>query len=107
VSGLEYSYTHDSKTLVISKTSGAFDPADVAKVVEAIQLKNTDADSQFGIRTATITYTDINGSESESATASLSVAFQRGFVINGETADDLVGMSISSAGDERKLSIQY
>jgi hypothetical protein len=46
VSGLEYSYTHDSKTLVISKTSGAFDPADVAKVVEAIQLKNTDADSQ-------------------------------------------------------------
>jgi hypothetical protein len=50
---------------VISKTSGAFDPADVAKVVEAIQLKNTDADSQFGIRTATITYTDINGSESE------------------------------------------
>jgi hypothetical protein len=43
---------------VISKTSGAFDPADVAKVVEAIQLKNTDADSQFGIRTATITYTD-------------------------------------------------
>jgi hypothetical protein len=35
VSGLEYSYTHDSKTLVISKTSGAFDPADVAKVVEA------------------------------------------------------------------------
>jgi hypothetical protein len=29
VSGLEYSYTHDSKTLVISKTSGAFDPADV------------------------------------------------------------------------------
>jgi hypothetical protein len=50
----------------------------VAKVVEAIQLKNTDADSQFGIRTATITYTDINGSESESVTASLSVAFQRG-----------------------------
>jgi hypothetical protein len=42
VSGLEYSYTHASKTLVISKTSGAFDPADVAKVVEAIQLKNTD-----------------------------------------------------------------
>jgi hypothetical protein len=47
VSGLEYSYTHASKTLVISKTSGAFDPADVAKVVEAIQLKNTDADSQL------------------------------------------------------------
>jgi hypothetical protein len=50
-----------------------------------------------------ITYTDINGSESESATASLSVAFQRGFVINGETADDLVGMSISSAGDVKLL----
>jgi hypothetical protein len=33
VSGLEYSYTHASKTLIISKTSGAFDPADVAKVV--------------------------------------------------------------------------
>jgi hypothetical protein len=55
---------------------------------------------------ATITYTDINGSESESATASLSVAFQRGFVINGETADDLVGMSISSAGDVNALETE-
>jgi hypothetical protein len=43
VSGLEYSYTHASKTLIISKTSGTFNPADVAKIVEAIQLKNTDA----------------------------------------------------------------
>jgi hypothetical protein len=71
----------------------------VAKVVEAIQLKNTDADSQFGIRTATITYTDINGSESESVTASLSVAFQRGFVINGELVSDYSGRSVSSAGE--------
>jgi hypothetical protein len=38
VSGLEYSYTHASKTLIISKTSGTFNPADVAKIVEAIQL---------------------------------------------------------------------
>jgi hypothetical protein len=37
VSGLEYSYTHASKTLIISKTSGTFNPADVAKIVEAIQ----------------------------------------------------------------------
>jgi hypothetical protein len=29
----------------------------VAKVVESIKLKNTDTDSQLGIRTATITYT--------------------------------------------------
>jgi hypothetical protein len=34
LSGLEYSYPHASKTLIISKTSGAFNPADVAKVVE-------------------------------------------------------------------------
>jgi hypothetical protein len=70
VSGLEYSYTHASKTLIISKTPGAFDPADVAKVVEAIQLKNTDAVSQLGTRVATITYTDTDGNESEPATAS-------------------------------------
>jgi hypothetical protein len=63
VSGLEYSYTHASKTLIISKTSGTFNPADVAKIVEAIQLKNTDAGSQLGTRTATITYTDTNGNE--------------------------------------------
>ncbi|CAC9980820.1 hypothetical protein [uncultured Gammaproteobacteria bacterium] len=99
VSGLEYSYTHASKTLIISKTSGAFDPADVAKVVEAIQLKNTDAASQLGTRVATITYTDTDGNESEPATASLSVALYRGFVINGEVADDWSGFSVSSAGD--------
>ncbi|CAC9989069.1 RTX toxins and related Ca2+-binding proteins [uncultured Gammaproteobacteria bacterium] len=99
VSGLEYSYTHASKTLIISKTSGAFDPADVAKVVEAIQLKNTDIASQLGTRVATITYTDTNGNESEPATASLSVALYRGFVINGEVAGDQSGFSVSSAGD--------
>ncbi|CAC9638133.1 hypothetical protein [uncultured Gammaproteobacteria bacterium] len=99
VSGLEYSYTHASKTLIISKTSGAFNPADVAKVVEAIQLKNTDAASQLGTRVATITYTDTDGNESEPATASLSVALYRGFVINGEVADDWSGFSVSSAGD--------
>ena len=99
VSGLEYSYTHASKTLIISKTSGAFDPADVAKVVEAIQLKNTDAASQLGTRVATITYTDTDGNESEPATASLSVALYRGFVINGEVAGDQSGFSVSSAGD--------
>ncbi len=99
VNGLEYSYTHASKTLIISKTSGAFDPADVAKVVEAIQLKNTDTASQLGTRVATITYTDTNGNESEPATASLSVALYRGFVINGEAAGDESGFSVSSAGD--------
>ena len=99
VSGLEYSYTHASKTLIISKTSGAFNPADVAKVVEAIQLKNTDTASQLGTRVATITYTDTNGNESEPATASLSVALYRGFVINGEAVGDQSGRSVSSAGD--------
>ena len=99
VNGLEYSYTHASKTLIISKTSGAFDPADVAKVVEAIQLKNTDTASQLGTRVATITYTDTNGNESEPATASLSVALYRGFVINGEAMIDWSGYSVSSAGD--------
>jgi hypothetical protein len=33
VSGLEYSYTHASKTLIISKTSGTFGSADMAKVI--------------------------------------------------------------------------
>jgi hypothetical protein len=47
-----------SKTLIISKTSGTFAAEDVAKVVEAIKLKNTDTDSQLGIRIATITYID-------------------------------------------------
>jgi hypothetical protein len=64
----------------------------VAKIVEAIQLKNTDAGSQLGTRTATITYTDTNGNESESATAALSVALYRGFVINGEAENDQSGL---------------
>jgi hypothetical protein len=51
---------------------------DVAKVVEAIKLKNTDTDSQLGIRIATITYIDTVDNESASATASLQEA-QRGF----------------------------
>jgi hypothetical protein len=59
----------------------------VAKVVEAIKLKNTDTDSQLGIRIATITYIDTVGNESASATASLQEA-QRGFVINGESVRD-------------------
>jgi hypothetical protein len=40
----------------------------IFKVVESIKLKNTDTDSQLGIRTATITYTNITGNESVSAT---------------------------------------
>jgi hypothetical protein len=64
--------------------------ADVAKVVEAIQLKNTDAASQLGTRVATITYTDTNGNESDPATASLCVALYRGFVI---------AVDITCAGD--------
>jgi hypothetical protein len=51
--------------------SGTFAAEDVAKVVEAIKLKNTDTDSQLGIRIATITYIDTVGNESASATASL------------------------------------
>jgi hypothetical protein len=40
----------------------------VVKVVESIKLKNTDTDSQLGIRIATITYIDTVGNESASAT---------------------------------------
>jgi hypothetical protein len=69
-----YTYTRSSKTLIISKTSGTFAAEDVAKVVEAIKLKNTDTDSQLGIRTATITYIDTVDNESASATASLQEA---------------------------------
>jgi hypothetical protein len=36
VAGLEYTYTHSSQTLIISKTSGTFTAEDVAKVVEAM-----------------------------------------------------------------------
>jgi hypothetical protein len=43
VAGLEYTYTHSSQTLIISKTSGTFVAEDVAKVVESIKLKNTSA----------------------------------------------------------------
>ncbi|CAC9507708.1 hypothetical protein formerly called flagellar hook-length control protein FliK, partial [uncultured Gammaproteobacteria bacterium] len=98
VAGLEYTYTHYSQTLIISKTSGTFVAEDVAKVVEAIKLKNTDTDSQLGMRTATITYMDIVGNESASATASLKEA-QRGFFINGESSGDFSGISVSNAGD--------
>jgi hypothetical protein len=56
------------------------------------KLKNTDTDSQLGIRTATITYTDVENNESASATASLKEA-QRGFVINGESSGDFSGIS--------------
>jgi hypothetical protein len=35
--------------LIISKTSGTFAAEDVAKVVEAIKLKNTDTDSQLAV----------------------------------------------------------
>jgi hypothetical protein len=98
VADLEYTYTRSSKTLIISKTSGTFTAEDVAKVVEAIKLKNTDTDSQLGIRIATITYIDTVGNESASATASLQEA-QRGFIINGESANDYSGWSVSNAGD--------
>jgi hypothetical protein len=56
VAGLEYTYS--SQTLIISKTSGTFAAEDVVKVVESIKLKNTDTDSQLGIRIVTITYID-------------------------------------------------
>ena len=98
VADLEYTYTHSSQTLIISKTSGTFTAEDVAKVVEAIKLKNTDTDSQLGIRIATITYIDTVGNESASATASLQEA-QRGFVINGESVRDYSAHSVSNAGD--------
>jgi hypothetical protein len=40
VSGLEYSYTHASKTLIISKTSGTFNPA-LRLMVLPLALPNT------------------------------------------------------------------
>ncbi|CAB5498340.1 beta strand repeat-containing protein [Bathymodiolus thermophilus thioautotrophic gill symbiont] len=99
VTGLEYTYTKTSQTLLISKTTDTFTAIEVAKVVEAIKLKNIDADSQLGIRTATITYTDTAGNESNSAIASLEVAAPRGFILNGEMANDQSSYSLSSAGD--------
>jgi hypothetical protein len=43
----------------------------VAKVVEAIKLKNTDTDSQLGIRIATITYIDTVGAMADKLMASV------------------------------------
>jgi hypothetical protein len=64
-----------------------------------VALKPTPpTDSQLGIRIATITYIDTVGNESASATASLQEA-QRGFIINGESANDYSGWSVSNAGD--------
>ncbi|MBA5249183.1 MAG: hypothetical protein FE834_06585, partial [Gammaproteobacteria bacterium] len=104
VGGLKYTYTTSSKTLLISKETGVFDAADVAKVVESIKLKNTDAGSQGGIRTATISYIDVVNNESTSATASLEVDIHRGFVINGGTEGNgdnrfVSSIGVSSAGD--------
>ncbi|MBA5249154.1 MAG: hypothetical protein FE834_06420, partial [Gammaproteobacteria bacterium] len=99
VGGLKYTYTASSKTLLITKMTGVFNAADVAKVVEGIQLKNTDSGSQRGIRTATLSYIDIDRNESASAIASLEVDIHRGFVMNGEAAGDVSGISVSSAGD--------
>ncbi|CAC9487664.1 hypothetical protein formerly called flagellar hook-length control protein FliK, partial [uncultured Gammaproteobacteria bacterium] len=45
-----------------------------------------------------MTYMDIVGNESASATASLKEA-QRGFFINGESSGDFSGISVSNAGD--------
>ncbi|MBA5248147.1 MAG: hypothetical protein FE834_01230, partial [Gammaproteobacteria bacterium] len=68
-------------------------------IVEALKLKNTDVDIQAGIRTATISYIDANGSAGSAATASLKVEINRGFAMNGETANDRSGYSVSNAGD--------
>ncbi|MBA5249256.1 MAG: hypothetical protein FE834_06970, partial [Gammaproteobacteria bacterium] len=99
VSELEYSYIASSKTWTISTTSGNLTAANVESIVEALKLKNTDVDTQKGIRTATISYIDAAGNEGVSATASLEVALQRGFTLNGEKAGDYSGNSVSYAGD--------
>ncbi|MBA5248098.1 MAG: hypothetical protein FE834_00985, partial [Gammaproteobacteria bacterium] len=99
VGSLKYTYTTASKTLLISKETGVFDATNIAKVVESIKLKNADTGSQNGIRTATISYIDVANNESISAIASLKVSAQRGFVMNGEAANDMSGYSVSSAGD--------
>ncbi|MBA5249987.1 MAG: hypothetical protein FE834_10765, partial [Gammaproteobacteria bacterium] len=99
VGGLEYIYTVSNKTLIISKIIGVFNAIDVAKVVESIQLKNTDLSSQSGMRTATISYINTSNNESISAMASLEVEMHRGFAINGEKVGDDSGFSVSYAGD--------
>ncbi|MBA5248203.1 MAG: hypothetical protein FE834_01510, partial [Gammaproteobacteria bacterium] len=83
----------------MTKTTGVFDAKNVAKVVESIKLKNTDSGSQEGVRTASISYIDDANNESISAIASLTVIAQRGFVMNGEQAEDQSGRSVSCAGD--------
>ncbi|MBA5249770.1 MAG: hypothetical protein FE834_09645, partial [Gammaproteobacteria bacterium] len=99
VSGLIYSYVVSSHTWTISKTSGNLTTANVKSIVEALKLKNEDTNSQEGVRTATISYIDTAGNEGVSATASLNVEINRGFVINGEVANDYSGQSVSFAGD--------
>ncbi|MBA5249989.1 MAG: hypothetical protein FE834_10780, partial [Gammaproteobacteria bacterium] len=99
VGGLEYSYIVSSNTWTISKASGNLTAVNVKSIVEALKLKNTDVDIQAGIRTATISYIDANGSAGSAATASLKVEINRGFVMNGESTHGESGHSVSNAGD--------
>ncbi|MBA5249546.1 MAG: hypothetical protein FE834_08505, partial [Gammaproteobacteria bacterium] len=99
VSGLKYSYIASSKTWIISSTSDNLGTAEVKTIVESLKLKNTDTNSQKGVRTATISYIDAAGNEGNAATALLKVEVNRGFIVNGEVANDKSGYSVSSAGD--------
>jgi hypothetical protein len=74
VGGLSYVYTSSDKTLLISKSDEtAFTASEVEGVVESIRLKNVQADSLEGDRTATFSYIDKAGNQSASATATLTM----------------------------------
>ncbi|BBB22254.1 glycosyl hydrolase, BNR repeat-containing protein [Abyssogena phaseoliformis symbiont OG214] len=72
--GIDYSYVTSSNTLTISKTgSGAFSPANVKAIVEAIKLQNIESAPADGARTATFTYIDASSNPGTSATATMTV----------------------------------
>ncbi len=74
VTGINYTYTAVSKTLVLSQNGGGnLAVAEVKAITEAVALKNTAISPAQGNRTATISYVDGNNNEGASAAATIMV----------------------------------
>ncbi len=73
ITGLSYSYTASSKTLLISKTDGSnfTTPGNIPSILGGIKFETTSAVQ--GNRTATISYIDAGGNVGTSATSTLTV----------------------------------
>ena len=77
ISGIDYAYTAATKTLTLTKNGGgALTASNVDNIVAGILFKT--ASTTQGIRTATISYVDAAGTESSSATTTLTVSTSTG-----------------------------